>query len=131
MTASATTAFKQCPMCQTTWADVRDLVLDREVRVEGYMASFADPGLGLVLLTHRRHRCGTTLAIRAEAFRPLYDGPQYTEHRTGTERCPRLCLKQTELAACDADCDMAWVRMVIQYLHHHELPPHLAATAGD
>jgi hypothetical protein len=130
MTAIATPAFKQCPMCRATWPEIYDLVLDPEMTVEGYLADFAHPDRGLVLLTHRRSRCGTSLTIRAEACRSLYDGPEYAEHRTGTEVCPRLCLTREELAACHVDCDMAWVRAVIQYLYRHELPPHLAAMAG-
>jgi hypothetical protein len=131
MTAPAAPPLKQCPMCKTTWPDICDLVLDPELTVEGYMADFVHPERGLVLLTHLRQRCGTSLAIRAEACRSLYGGPRHAEHRTGSERCPRLCLTREALAACHVDCDMAWVRAAIQCLHRHELPPHLAPAARD
>jgi len=102
------------------------LVLDRSLELCGYQAFFQDPGQGLVLATHKRPRCGTTLSVRAELIRELHNGEFFSERLTGTEECERLCLEQHLLVPCTAHCDMAWVREAMQWLLRHELPPHLA-----
>lgn len=122
---SETAAFKECTLCHTAWGDRVQFVTDGELRVEGYIAHFDDPGQGLILVTHRRHGCGTTLAIQADSLRDLYEGPVYVEHRTGSDVCERRCISREDLETCHADCDMVWVREVIQYLHRHELPERL------
>ena len=119
------TPFKQCPLCEATWVDLSDFVTDLCLRVDGYQACFPDPEWGLILLTHEADHCGTTLAVRATFLKVLHDGPFWSEHRTGLDDCLRLCLDQGRLEECTAECDMAWVRAVLQWLRRHELPPHV------
>lgn len=116
------TPFKQCTLCSAIWVEAEDFIRDPELWVEGYLAAFRNPEDGLILVTHRRSGCGTTLAITAGAFRHFYNGPEYTEHHTGDEECPQLCIKREEFATCDVECDMAWVREIIQLLIRHEVP---------
>ncbi len=117
--------FKHCTMCGKHWQDLREFVTDAQLRLEGYQACFLKPELGLVLLTHRVDGCGTTLAVQAGQFKALYDGPEFTARRTGGDVCKGHCLKIDEFEECEADCDMAWVRTVMQCLRRHELPPHI------
>ena len=124
------TPFKQCPLCARVWTSLSDFVLDTALLVHGYQAHFTEPEQGLIVVTHEVEGCGTTLALRAELVRALYDGPEYTEHLTGTVQCNELCLQAHLLIPCDAPCDMAWVREALQWLLRHELPPHLCAAAA-
>ncbi|MGI5816921.1 MAG: hypothetical protein ACOX9R_02370 [Armatimonadota bacterium] len=124
-TTERTGVFKQCSLCGHRWADLADVVVDRDLKVTGYQACFVSPEMGLVLMTHCVEDCGTTLALRVKALRELYDGPQYTELRAGQESCREYCLQHNILEECDVDCELAWMRSVLQYLRRHELPPHL------
>jgi len=117
--------FKQCNLCGMVWPSYRDFVTDLQLRLEGYQASFDDPELGWILVTHMVEGCHTTLAVRAGELRVLRDGPEIAEYRTGLEDCIRLCLDRGRLEDCTAPCAMAWVRHVLQWLRRHELPPHL------
>jgi predicted RNA-binding Zn-ribbon protein involved in translation (DUF1610 family) len=114
--------FKTCPMCGEHWATLEDFVRDHRLVVNGYMASFDDPGTGLVFVTHTAPECGTTLSVRAAALRPLYHGPEYEELHYGAPDCRRLCLDRNRLEECEAPCRMAWVRHALQYLRRHEMP---------
>lgn len=116
-------AFKQCTLCPTIWVEAEDFIRDLELRVEGYLAAFKNPDEGLILVTHRRAGCGTTLAIPAGTLKRFYHGPEYTAHHTGDEDCPRHCVKREDFELCDVECDMAWVRQIIQLLARHEVPP--------
>jgi hypothetical protein len=124
-------AFKTCSLCRHCWQRLNDFVLDPALRVEGYQASFLDPKKGLILLTHQAENCDTTLAIKVEALEPLYDGPTYLERHTGGDDCGGYCLSQGKLEECLAECDMAWVRKVLQLLRRHEMPPHLQPEAVE
>jgi len=117
--------FKTCSKCEHVWACLADVVVDGTLEVNGYQASFDAPEEGLVLVTHAAEDCQTTLAVVAIELRPLYDGPEYTERKTLTDECSRQCLYEGKLEVCEAECDMAWIRRVLQYLRRHELPPHL------
>lgn len=114
---------RTCTMCNTSWPDLASLVTDPDLEVVGYQARFDRPHEGLVLVTHMLEHCRTTLAISVADLRPLYFGPVYSERMTGSSDCPGLCLLQNRLEECEAQCDMAWVRRVIQFMRRHELPP--------
>ena len=114
--------FKHCTLCPALWVEAEDFIRDLELRVEGYLAAFTNPEEGLILVTHRKAECGTTLAIPAGALRRFYHGPEYVAHHTGDDDCRRLCVTRDELEACDVECDMAWVREIIQLLRRHEVP---------
>jgi hypothetical protein len=123
--------FKECSLCGSCWEELERFVLDPELRIEGYQANFVDPDYGLFLVTHETDGCGTTLAVWAERFRHLYDGPVHTERHMGGQYCTRQCLERNRVEDCEAPCDMAWVRHVLQWLRRHELPPHLAAASTE
>ncbi|MCE5240868.1 hypothetical protein LLH23_20585 [bacterium] len=114
--------FKTCPLCGEHWATLEDFVQDRLLALEGYTAAFDDPGRGLVFVTHRPRRCGTTMTIPAARLLPLHRGPVHPELRKGGSDCRRLCLDRRRLEECDAPCAMAWVRSVMQCLRAHEVP---------
>ncbi len=108
--------FKTCPLCEENWPNRDQFLEDPQLELIGYQVDFEDVTLGLFLFNH--HRCGTTLAIRAELFKDLYHGPLYCIRRTGSETCPGFCLRSDELSACPADCECAWVREVLQVIRN-------------
>ena len=73
-------------MCSAKWQTREVFLADPNLAVTGYMANFDRLELGIFLLDHMT--CGTTLAIQASQFLDLYDGPVFTNRRTGTGTCP-------------------------------------------
>lgn len=104
--------FKECGCCHLIWEDRDSFLSDPGIELVGYQVDFRDLTMGLFLLNHTD--CGSTLAIRAEAFRDLYDGPVFMERKTGSESCPGHCLHHDNLEPCPAACECAYVRETIQ-----------------
>ncbi|MBX7256584.1 MAG: FHA domain-containing protein [Candidatus Hydrogenedentes bacterium] len=105
--------YRKCPHCGTVWSSQDALLSDPSLVLAGYQVRFDDLGAGLFLFNHS---CGTTMAITADDFRHLYNGPVYPEPRTGSDVCPRYCLNKEELRPCGADCECAYVREVLQLI---------------
>lgn len=103
-------AFKICG-CTTEWLDRDAFLRDPAIRLIGYQADFTSPVLGLLLFNHT---CGTTVAINAEQFADLYDGPIYDDRKTGTDSCPEHCLHRDSLVTCPAKCECASIREILQ-----------------
>ena len=117
--------FKQCRVCLRCWEELTNFVTDRSLEVNGYQASFDDVEEGLILFTHLEEGCHTTLAVRAGELKKLYSGPKYEMRNTGKESCEGHCLNTGDVGPCAAECDMRWVREVLQILRNHELPDQL------
>jgi hypothetical protein len=103
---------KRCTCCGHVWPTRAALLGDPQLEIIGYQANFDDLLLGLLLFNHSA--CGSTIAVPAELFRDLYDGPVYSQRATGTANCPAYCLRQSELAPCLAKCECAYVREILQ-----------------
>jgi hypothetical protein len=102
--------FKECTACGSYWEDYREFVTDRNLRVEGFQASHVAPEYDLILVTHR---CGTTLAVWADALRVLADDPAGPS--------PEQYVPEA---------DPSWVTPVLACLRRHELPPDLEPPAA-
>jgi hypothetical protein len=112
--------FKTCPCCGETWETQRSFVVDQSLRLNGYMADFEELELGLLMFTHddKDDKCGSTMALHVQDFMNLYRGPVYEERRMGKEDCPRYCLDKENLQRCNAACECAYVRDLIQIIMH-------------
>lgn len=117
--------FKQCRVCQHCWNELSDLVKDRSLDIAGYQASFKSVEEGLILFTHLDDNCHSTLAVKAKELKELYFGPAFLVHNTGKADCKGHCLDSSDLEPCAAECDMRWVREVLQVLRSHEMPEDL------
>ncbi len=104
--------FKQCPCCSRAWPTRDAFLCDSKLVVVGYQVNFEELLLGFFMFSHRA--CGSTIALPAESFRDLYDGPIYESRATGTDECPEYCLYESELGACLAKCECAYVREILQ-----------------
>jgi hypothetical protein len=110
---STDTAFKKCTLCANIWPDRDEFLGDPSVDLVGYQAFFdGDLELGLFLFNHLE--CETTLAIRAEEFTDLYDGPVFSERLADTDRCAEHCMNRCDLQPCPNECECAYVREVVQ-----------------
>jgi hypothetical protein len=106
--------FKTCPFCSTAWSSREMFLSDDDLSLVGYQVDFDELTLGLLLFNHGA--CSTTLAIRADLLKDLYLGPVFSGRRTWQEDCPGYCLKRSQLAACPARCECAWVRELLQVI---------------
>lgn len=108
-------SYKTCSVCGAVWASRSDFINDPDVVLIGYQTNFVDVTRGLFLFNHS---CEGTLSISVEEFADLYDGPVFSERRTGEEDCPGFCLHENELRECPAQCECAYVRSIIKAFDH-------------
>ena len=115
--ADATTGeqFKCCTCCSVTWRTRDEFLTDPDVELIGYQANFEDLKTGMLLFNHA---CHATMATEAEIFRDLYDGPVFRERATGGPTCPEYCLHRDDLRPCQARCECAYVREILQVVCH-------------
>ena len=111
--AHVATTFKTCTNCQEQWGSLDAFIQDPTIELVGYMPTFDDLGLGLILFNHD---CGTTLACQAALFEHLYDGPVYEMRKTVEPECPGHCLSETDLSSCSIKCSCAFVRETLQII---------------
>jgi hypothetical protein len=116
--------FKSCSCCDAEWSTREAFLRDPSIVVIGYQVDFEELRLGYFLFNHER--CRTTIALRAREFLDLYDGPVFSERRTGSDECPGYCLRSDELARCPVACECAFVREVLQIVRSPA-----RADAGD
>lgn len=108
--------FKICPMCATIWHTRDDFLGDQNLRLDGYQADFEILEYGLFYFTHLNSDCRSTMALPTLHFLDMYTGDRYSERKTGGEECPGLCLEKDQLDRCEAFCECAMVREVIQII---------------
>jgi hypothetical protein len=118
--------FKKCTFCGHLWQSRKDFLEDAATDLIGYQVNFDNLSLGFFLFNHLN--CGTTLGIPAGLFKDLYNGPVFTERLTNTEKCPELCLHESELEPCPEKCECAYVREIIQAVRNW---PKLAGSATN
>lgn len=106
--------YKQCPCCQNYWLTREELLQDASVELIGYQANFIYLELGFFLFNHLD--CESTIAIPANRFRDLYDGPVFAQRLYGTEFCQGLCEDIEYLDPCENQCECAYVREIMQVI---------------
>ena len=106
--------FTHCSKCETVWKRKIDFLSDTSTSFVAYNADFEYLEHGNFVFKH--DTCGSYIEIQIVNFKGLYDGPIYTERKTGTENCPEYCLNSSELRPCPEECECAYVREIIQPL---------------
>ncbi len=86
---------------------------DADIKIIGYEANFKKLEAGLLYFLHT---CKNTIALPADVFADLYDGPVFEDRKTETEDCPGYCLNHQRLRRCPAQCECAYIRDIIQML---------------
>jgi hypothetical protein len=101
---------------------------DENTKLVGYQANFYHLELGFFLFNHLT--CESTIAIPAGLFKDLYAGPVFAERMAGTEVCQRFCKDVEALDPCEAQCECAYVREILQIIRNWPKEVHqLAKTA--
>ena len=108
--------FKVCSKCKTEWTTITNFLDDQLLDLNGYQAIFENLGRGVFYFTHHKKGCFSTIALLAQDFSSLYLGGKYTERRTDKEECPGYCLEKEQLDRCDANCECAFNREIIQVI---------------
>jgi len=108
--------FKQCPCCFETWPTRESFLSDNNLDLNGYKADFEKLEYGLFFFTHLQTNCNSTMALEVSDFIDLYQGPRYPKRRTAEAECPGYCLDRDQLDRCNAFCECAFVREIIQLL---------------
>lgn len=66
--------FKKCSLCGAAWMTKEEFLEDRDIRLEGYQwdsrqVKLGMPPEGVLVFTHAKSACGTSLAVEATQFR--------------------------------------------------------------
>ena len=110
------TVYKVCTACGFQWATRDAFMKDPDLEIIGYQVHFEELSAGLFLFNHS---CNGTLSLEANAFFDLYDGPIFSERKTGSDECEGHCLHRLDLDPCPAKCECAFVRDIIQTIKNH------------
>lgn len=102
--------YKCCPNCGYEWQTWQDLLADPAVVLVGYQVNFTRLESGIILFNHS---CKGTLALKAQDFAQLHDGPIFTQRATGSDQCGGHCLHQKDFRPCPAKCECAYVRDIL------------------
>ena len=105
--------FKTCSCCGTDWPTRDAFLTDPEVTLVGYQRNIDDLEAGLFLFNHLKPGCLTTMAIEADAFTDLYEGPMFEACLAGTQECAGHCPHADDLEPCDRQCACSYVREVL------------------
>ena len=49
-----------------------------------------------------------------DAFQDLYSGTIYEENKANSDECPQYCMNKEQISRCDALCECAYVREILQ-----------------
>ena len=111
-----TDAFLTCSCCGFTWKSRKEFLADETLKLNGYQVNLLSLEDGLFLFTHNVQGCCTTLAVKVNEFSDMHTGENYTERRTDQEDCPGYCRNEKFLGRCEAKCECAYVRNIIQVI---------------
>lgn len=109
----STNIFKTCPCCEKIWETRDDFIADLSLVLNGYQVSFKSLDTGLLLFTHLIDECKSTMGIYVSEFDDLYDGERYSVNKALSPECPRYCIDERRLDRCNAHCECAYVREIV------------------
>lgn len=108
--------FKTCPSCFQTWETMETFLSDPTLELNGYKPDFKELEYGMFFFTHKVEPCFSTMTLMVDDFRSLYQGPVYKENKALSAECPRYCIDDKQLARCEALCECAFVREIMQII---------------
>ena len=108
--------FKQCSKCKRIWVNRSYFLEDHNLILNGYQAHFTNIYEGLYLFTHMEDGCKSTISVPINQFIDLYKGITYSEKKTGSDVCTGKCLDSHDLTMCEAKCELAPIRKIIEII---------------
>jgi hypothetical protein len=61
-------SFKECSGCGKVWRTANNFLKDKSLRLNGYQWNLLQEKSGLLVYTHERDHCGSTISVRAQSF---------------------------------------------------------------
>ncbi len=61
-------SFKECSGCGKVWRTMETFLKDKSLKLNGYQWDLLQEKSGLLLYTHAREYCGSTISIKAQSF---------------------------------------------------------------
>lgn len=110
--------FKRCTSCFSEWKTREEFLNDASLELNGYRVNYQELERGLFFFTHKKAGCCSSMALEAREFLDLFGGPRYAERKTHGEKCPRYCDDEKQPNRCDALCECAFVREVIDIIRN-------------
>jgi hypothetical protein len=111
--------FKQCPCCHKIWETREKFLSDPDIKIIGYKAHFEILDLGMFFFNHLVDNCCSTITIYVKQFKELYTGKYYDIDKRGTNECKGYCNSIENLNRCDAFCECAFAREIIQLIKEY------------
>jgi hypothetical protein len=111
--------FKTCPSCKSEWETREEFLSDDCLKLNGYQIDVRSLDHGLLLFTHLRDGCFSTMSIYVREFNSVYSGERYSENKAQSAECPRYCFNEKKLDRCEAKCECAFVREIIQHVNKY------------
>lgn len=108
--------FKTCPGCFVAWESMEAFLSDPNLELNGYKPDFKDLEYGMFFFTHKTEPCYSTMTIMVDDFKSIYSGKYYQENKALSDECPRYCIDEKQFARCDALCECAFVREIMQII---------------
>ena len=123
--------FKKCPCCFHAWQTRDDFISDTNLKINGYQVNFKNLEYGMFFFTHTVEQCHSTLTSMVEDFYDLYTGEHYKGSKALSEECPRYCTDEKQLSRCDALCECAFAREIIQIIKERQKTSKLINQTED
>ncbi len=60
--------FKECSGCGKVWRTLDSFLKDKSLRLNGYQWNTLQEKSGLLVYTHTRDYCGSTISVKAQSF---------------------------------------------------------------
>ena len=112
--------FKKCGRCGRVWKTREDFLIDRNLVFTGYQINLLDITNGLFLFNDDLDGCETTLAVQVQLFTDLYNGKIAPIRKIGLTECEGRCLNEHDLETCQADCECAYIREIMQVIKKYK-----------
>jgi hypothetical protein len=113
--------FKRCRRCGREWETRNDFLIDKNLVFTGYQINLLDLTKGLFLFNDNVDGCETTLAVPVQLFSDLYDGKVPSVRKIGQSECEGRCLNEHDLETCQADCECAYIREIMQIIKKYKI----------
>ncbi len=108
--------FKKCNCCKKVWETLELFLEDSQLKINGYQADFESLSHGILLFTHLKKECHSTISLPVERFSSLADDSiDDLPFAPGLDKCPGHCLIPENLENCtNENCHGVVVRRLIQ-----------------
>ena len=61
-------SFKECTGCGKVWRTADTFLKDKSLHLNGYQWNKLQEKSGLLVYTHERDHCGSTISVKAQSF---------------------------------------------------------------